>query len=165
MQFSSCSSVLTCVHVVIRLDPSEVLHFTCMLYFTVTGFIFWKNQIFTYMYRKVQTSRVTRGSMLNIECEVTFVPLYFVCVKSKDLQYHCVFVTLYTVFCTGFVGMYVIYLRTKFKRANLSGYVFTAVQLKAKYRYLGGASVLFFYILSPVYPHHYHHQKTAQLYQ
>jgi len=61
--------------------------------------------------------------------------------------------------------MYVIYLRTKFKRANLSGYVFTAVQLKAKYRYLGGASVLFFYILSPVYPHHYHHQKTAQLYQ
>jgi len=33
--------------------------------------------------------------------------------------------------------------------ANLSGYVFTAVQLKAKYRYLGGASVLFFYIFSP----------------
>ena len=85
MQFSSCSSVPTCVHMVIRLDPSEVLHFTCMLYFIVTGFIFWKNQIFTYMYRKVQTSRDTRRSMLNVECEVTFVPLYFVCVKSKDL--------------------------------------------------------------------------------
>jgi len=56
-----------------------------MLYFIVTGFIFWKNQIFTYMYRKVQTSRDTRRSMLNVECEVTFVPLYFVCVKSKDL--------------------------------------------------------------------------------
>jgi len=69
------------------------------------------------------------------------------------------------VFCTGFVGMCVIYLHTKFKKANLSGYVFTAVQLKAKYRYLGGASVLFFYILSPPYPHHYHHQKTAQLFQ
>jgi len=50
------------VHMVIRLDPSEVLHFTCMLYFTVTGFIFWKNQIFTYMYRKVQTSHDTRRS-------------------------------------------------------------------------------------------------------
>ena len=85
MQFSSCSSVLTCVHMVIRLDPSEVPHFTCMLYCTVTGFIFWKNQIFTYTYRKVQTSRDTKGSMLIIECEVTFVPLYFVCVKSKDL--------------------------------------------------------------------------------
>ena len=48
--------------------------------------------------------------------------------------------------------MYVIYLHTKFKMPNLSGYVFTAVQLKAKYRYLGGASVLFFYILCPLSP-------------
>lgn len=85
MQFSSCSSVLTCVHMVIRLDPSEVLYFTCLLYFTVTGVIFSKNQIFTHTYRKVQTSRDTRGITLNIECEVTFVPPYFVCVKSKDL--------------------------------------------------------------------------------
>jgi len=48
--------------------------------------------------------------------------------------------------------MYVIYLHTKFKMANLSGYVFTTVELKAKYRYLGGASILFFYILCPLPP-------------
>jgi len=40
--------------------------------------------------------------------------------------------------------MYVIYLHTKFKMANLSGYVFNAVQLKAKFRYFVGASVLYF---------------------
>lgn len=58
--------------------------------------------------------------------------------------------------------MYVIYLHTKFKIANLSGYVFTTVTLKAKYRYLGGASVLFFYILLPPPPSPQHHQKTTQ---
>ena len=59
--------------------------------------------------------------------------------------------------------MYVIYLHTKFKMANLSGYVFTAVQLKSKFRYFGKASFVPLYFM-PAFPHHYQHLKTAQLF-
>jgi hypothetical protein len=50
------------------------------------------------------------------------------------------------VFCAAFIGMYVLYFHTKFKKASFSGYVFTAMKLKPKYRFLGGASIVLFYI-------------------